>query len=80
MKEKIVSKDRVRLIVNTQDGPGGMDDVFVSVNGRAYLIKRDHEVEVPAEVYQVLESSEGPAMDGRSGGNVVKRFSINVIG
>ncbi len=80
MKEKTASNDRVRIIVNTQDGPGGMEDVFVSVNGRAYLIKRDHEVEVPAAVLKVLEAAEGPSMDGRSGGNTVKRFSVNVLG
>ena len=33
-------------------------DVFVSVNGRNYLIRRGEEVEVPAEVAEVLDHSE----------------------
>ena len=32
-------------------------DVFVSVNGRNYQIRRGEEVEVPAEVAEVLEHS-----------------------
>jgi hypothetical protein len=33
-------------------------DVFVSVNGRRYQIQRGVEVEVPAEVAEVLEHSQ----------------------
>jgi hypothetical protein len=33
-------------------------DVFVSVNGRNYQIQRGVEVEVPAEVAEVLEHSQ----------------------
>ncbi len=33
-------------------------DVFVSVNGRNYQIRRGEEIEVPAEVAEVLEHSQ----------------------
>lgn len=33
------------------------DDVPVSINGKTWLIKRGEEVEVPAEVYEVLMNS-----------------------
>lgn len=33
-------------------------DLFVSVNGRNYQLKRGVEVEVPAEVAEVLEHSQ----------------------
>jgi len=34
------------------------EDVFVSVNGKTYLIKRGAEVEVPAYVAEVLANKE----------------------
>lgn len=34
-----------------------VDDVFVSLNGKNYLIKRGVEVEVPYEVAQILNRS-----------------------
>lgn len=34
------------------------DDVYVAVNGKAYLIKRGEEVEVPASVAEVLANRE----------------------
>jgi hypothetical protein len=34
------------------------DDVFVGYNGRAYLIKRGVEVEVPEGVVEIIEESE----------------------
>ena len=34
------------------------DDVFVSVNGESYLIKRGKEVEVPVYIKEVLDNKE----------------------
>lgn len=46
---------KTRLMIPSQTGPGGSDDVFLSVNGRDYLIKRDAEVEVPPSVLEALK-------------------------
>lgn len=48
---------RVRLTIHEQEGAGGNDDVFVSVNEVGYQIKRGHEVEVPPEVVEVLNNA-----------------------
>lgn len=53
---KKAGKDaKTRLMIPSQTGPGGSDDVFLSVNGRDYLIKRDAEVEVPPAVLEALK-------------------------
>ena len=48
---------KTRIIISSNTGPAGSDDVFVSVNGRDFLIKRDIEVEVPDEVLSVLKNA-----------------------
>lgn len=48
---------RTRIMIPSNTGPSGSDDVFVSVNGRDFLIKRDIEVEVPEEVLSVLKNA-----------------------
>lgn len=48
---------KTRIIISSNAGPAGSDDVFVSVNGRDFLIKRDVEVEVPEEVLSVLKNA-----------------------
>ncbi|MBQ7858827.1 MAG: hypothetical protein IJ347_01660 [Faecalibacterium sp.] len=45
---------KIRLFKDNERYKG---DVFVSVNGRNYQIKRGEEVLVPAEVAEVLEHS-----------------------
>jgi hypothetical protein len=34
------------------------DDIFVSVNGKRYIIKRGKEVTIPRSVYEVLMNSQ----------------------
>ncbi len=46
---------RIKLF---KDNDRYKSDVFVSVNGRNYQIRRGMEIEVPAEVAEVLEHSE----------------------
>ena len=52
MEKKMV---RVRLFKDNQNYTG---DVFVSVNGENYLIRRGVTVEVPNYIAEVLESSQ----------------------
>jgi len=52
-----VTGEKVKLKLFKDNG-AYKDDVYVAVNGTAYLIKRGVEVEVPASVAHVLENSE----------------------
>lgn len=38
------------------------EDVFVSVNGESYLIKRGEKVEVPVYIKEVLDNAENMEM------------------
>lgn len=77
-------RPRVRVVFHNQDGPGGADDIFVSVNGRAYLIKREHEVNLPREVMRVIENAEQSVFergaDSRLREKLVKRYSYTTLG
>lgn len=48
-------EERVRIIIERQEGSDGTMDVPVAVNGRVYLIKRGYPVEVPKSVVEVLQ-------------------------
>lgn len=54
-KEPAQEKVCVKLF---KDNGKYQGDMFVSVNGRNYQLKRGVEVEVPAEVAEVLEHSQ----------------------
>jgi hypothetical protein len=46
-----------RIMIPSHSGPSGSDDVFVSVNGRDYLIKRDEPVDAPEAVIGALKNA-----------------------
>lgn len=56
-KGKKSAEKKVKIIIHEQEGVGGTQDVTVSVNEKAYQIKRGHEVEVPESVVHVLENA-----------------------
>lgn len=76
--------NKVRVIFHNQDGPGGADDIFVSVNGKAYLIKREHEVELPGEVMHIIENAKQHVFergaDNRIRERSVMRYAYSVLG
>lgn len=49
--------DLVSLLIPKIPGAKNQDDVFISVNGKNYLIRRGVEVKVPKNVRDVYESS-----------------------
>lgn len=55
MKEP--EQKKFKIVIPSGSGAGGSDDVFVGANGRQFLIKRDVEVEVPAEVIDGLNNA-----------------------
>ena len=54
IKEKAPKKVKIKLPLSRTE----KDDVWVSVNGDKYLIKRGVEVEVPASVSEILQHKE----------------------
>jgi hypothetical protein len=77
--------ERVKIIISESDGDDGQADVFLSVNGKAYTIKRGFEVDVPREVLEVLDHAittkmiQNPTTFEMSYKNV-PRFPYQVIG
>lgn len=63
---------RIVTIHPTND-EGGSDDVFLSINGYAYQIKRGEPVEVPEELYLVLQNAKQELMTFGKDGEVVVR-------
>lgn len=54
---------KVRIIIDQQEGPGGSEPVFLSVNGRAMLVPRGEEVDIPAHYFEVLKNAERHVYD-----------------
>lgn len=50
-------KDTVKFRLFKDSGKY-QDDVFVGVNGKAYIVKRGVDVELPRSVYNVLKDAE----------------------
>lgn len=57
-----------------KDNGAYRDDVFVAVNGRSYRIMRGVEVEIPADVAEVLEHSQ--TQDARTA-ELIERLETN---
>lgn len=58
MAEKKGDKPAMKKIRLFRDNGEYKDDLFVSVNGHSFLIKRGVEVEVPDYIAQVIEDAE----------------------
>ena len=52
------AKKRVLVKIPRNKGQNANQQEFFSVNGRNYLIERGVEVEVPAEIEEVIENAE----------------------
>jgi len=77
-----VAEKRCLLTINSTSESDGTDAVFLSVNGRAYQIPRDKEVNVPESVVSVLQDAVVRSPILNDAGNVVawkdaKRFSFS---
>lgn len=72
---------RFKLTINEQEGIDGEDDVLLSINGKAWRIKRGIEVVVPHEVIHVLDNSVKTLFErdeeGKTVERNVKRFSYS---
>lgn len=80
-----VAETLVRIVIPSQPGRTGSDDVFVSVNGRDFLIRRDAEVEVPPMVVEALNNAVATEYLTDDAGRLVgdrqvPRFPYRVLG
>jgi hypothetical protein len=59
-RKKATSKaiPRRTILIASGDSAVNQGDVFVGVNGKGYQLKRDMEVEVPAEVLEALRNAK----------------------
>ena len=50
------TKEETRVVhLPRVPGPSANQDQYVAVNGKAYIVKRGMDVEVPLSVYEVLQ-------------------------
>jgi len=56
-KRSATKPSRVNVIFHNQEGDLGKTDIFVSVNGYAYQIKRNEPVSLPPEVIEVIDNA-----------------------
>lgn len=80
---KLAKAKKVKIKIASQDRPGGDRDVFVGINGRTFLLKRDEELEIPEPVYELLEQTEvtyyKQEADGRLTPRKVKAYPITKL-
>lgn len=83
-KADLRAQTKYRITVHEQDNTDDKNQVFVSVNGYPYLIRRGEEVEVPEGVLNVLrEAVIGKISKDKDGNEVIKsvnRFAYTVHG
>ena len=82
---KEATEKKFKIVIPSQSGGGGSDDVFLAPNGREVLIRRDTEVEVGQDVIEALNNAvitEYPVdAEGRfTGERQVPRFPYQVKG
>lgn len=81
--DSALSGNKRILTIHQTNDEGGELDVFLSINGYAYQIKRGEPVEVPEEVVEVLKNAKQELMSFGQGGQVIVRetprypFSVN---
>ena len=81
-EKSAVKKDYV-IVVDEQMGSEGNDDVFIGINGKAYLIARGKEVVVPECIVDALEKAIYTKYKYDNMGNVkeykVPRFPVRRV-
>ena len=86
-----VKERRVRVIFNSSPEPGGNMPIKMSLNGRAYQVKRDVEVRLPESVFNAcirdaVQTIYEPIKDPVTGVTTVSqardvgRFSYTILG
>jgi len=81
---KPAEEKKIKIIIDEQEGDENSGDVFVSVNGKAFQIKRGFPVDVPESVVTVLKDAITTKMTqnlqtGEFYYKDVPRFSFHVV-
>jgi hypothetical protein len=74
---------RVTVIFHNQEGDLGKADIFVSVNGYAYQIKRNEPVALPVEVMEVIDNAvvtQTERVDGVEISRDLQRYTYSMAG
>lgn len=66
----------VTIMIPSSSDFDGKDDVFVSVNGKDYLLQRDVEVTVPIAVANVLRDAKKTVHDTDQHGRIVSSREV----
>lgn len=75
---------KIKIRIPQSEEPGGKDHVPVSVNGRAMVIPRDQDVEIPYPFYHALKNAvrivyEQKPEGGISDGRPVPQYAFNTL-
>lgn len=76
----VESAKRIRILVPTQDGPGGKEAIVVGVNGRVTRIQRGVEVAVRPEVIGVLKNANRVVYDKDENGTPINPTEVPTHG
>ena len=82
--KKSQKEKKFRVIINSQEGFEGKDDLKLGVNGRVFQVKRGFEVDLPESYLAVLKDAKYTIITKDDNGNEdireVPRFSYNILG
>ncbi|AUZ80855.1 hypothetical protein [Aeromonas sp. ASNIH1] len=82
-KRELDKQDKVKIRISRDPLSRGNDDVYASVNGVAYIIKREVVAEVPHSVYQVISQANETRYEQTEDGSLVPRtvpsYPISVV-
>lgn len=63
----------VTVLIARQEGKGGDNSVYTSVNGRAMLIPRGEEADIPLRYYEALKNAVKTVWDSKEEGEMISR-------
>lgn len=83
-KRELDAQERVKIRISRDPMSRGNDDVYASINGVAYIIKREVVAEVPRSVYQVIaqatETRYQQTEDGALVPRTVQSYPVSLVG
>jgi hypothetical protein len=82
-KRSATKPSRVNVIFHNQEGDLGKSDIFVSVNGYAYQIKRNEPVALPTEVMEVIDNAvvtQTERVNGIDESRDLQRYTYSLAG
>lgn len=69
----ILNEPRVKIVIDEQEGHEGHQPVKLGINGYIIVIKRGHEVEIPASYVNLLKELKQTVYSKDDDGNDISR-------